>query len=183
MFHNFILNAIVQASPTMISGVAFTSVSENTGQLPNVASKKNFPALNGSPPTSARTTPLTIKANTTDPNAPRIAALIDFESACRGSFLFDIMVCLEAWCYTAEFELDWCRAFLEGYESVRPLSPEERAAHVIEGSFVALRFATTRITDFSMRVAPGETPARDYRRFLARLDALECGTLLPVFAS
>ena len=41
----------------------------------------------------------------------------------------------------------------------------------------ALRFATTRITDFSLRAGPSEAPARDYRRFLQRLDALESGAL------
>jgi hypothetical protein len=40
-----------------------------------------------------------------------------------------------------------------------------------------LRFATTRITDFSLRAGPEETPARDYRRFLQRMQALESGVM------
>ena len=53
----------------------------------------------------------------------------------------------------------------------------ERDGLVVEGALACLRFATTRITDFSMRAAPGQPPLRDYRRFLARLDELEAGVL------
>jgi len=41
----------------------------------------------------------------------------------------------------------------------------------------ALRFCITRITDYSMRAAPGEPPKRDFRRFVARLRELEAGAL------
>jgi homoserine kinase type II len=107
----------------------------------------------------------------------RIAALIDFESASTGPFAFDVMVTLEAWCYGDAFRTDLMRAFITGYTAERPLEEVERAALVTEGALAALRFATTRITDFSMRAPPGAPPVRDYRRFLARLEALENGAL------
>jgi hypothetical protein len=53
----------------------------------------------------------------------------------------------------------------------------EVASLVGEGAIAALRFATTRITDFALRTAPGATPKRDYRRFLARLNEVETGEL------
>jgi homoserine kinase type II len=112
----------------------------------------------------------------------RIAALIDFESASHGVFAFDLMVTIHAWCYGDAFRAELVEAMLGGYHAVRELEPAELAALPIEGAIAALRFATTRITDFSMRAPPGQPPLRDYRRFLARLEALENGMLTPHLA-
>lgn len=109
-----------------------------------------------------------------------LAALLDFESASRGVFVYDVMVCVHAWCYGAAFDLGLVRALLRGYHEVRPLTPDELLAMPSQGALAALRFATTRLTDFSLRTPPGAVPARDYRRFLARLEALEGGILDPI---
>jgi homoserine kinase type II len=106
-----------------------------------------------------------------------IAALIDFESASHGPFCFDLAVTLLAWCYGSDLSDSLVGALFGGYAAVRPLEPEEREGIVTEGALACLRFATTRITDFSMRAEPGKPPLRDYRRFLQRLDALERGAL------
>jgi homoserine kinase type II len=106
-----------------------------------------------------------------------LVALIDFESASEGVFVYDLMVTVHAWCYGSEFDAKLVRALIDGYSAVRPLRREEFLAMGTQGALAALRFATTRITDFSMRAAPGEAPARDYRRFLARLQAIENGAL------
>lgn len=112
----------------------------------------------------------------------QIAALIDFESASHGVFAFDLMVTIHAWCYGDAFRPELVEAMLGGYHAVRKLEPAELAALPVEGAIAALRFATTRITDFSMRTPPGQRPQRDYRRFLARLEALEQGMLTPHLA-
>ncbi|HEX3593780.1 MAG TPA: phosphotransferase, partial [Polyangiaceae bacterium] len=113
----------------------------------------------------------------------RIAALIDFESVSHGPFAFDLMVTIHAWCYGDAFCPELVSALLGGYHGVRRLEAAERAALAVEGALAALRFATTRITDFSMRAPPGKPPLRDYRRFLARLEALEHGMLDPHLAA
>ena len=106
-----------------------------------------------------------------------LSALLDFESACFGAFAYDVMVTICAWCYGARFEPELVEAFLRGYHAVRPIVGRELAALKVEGAVGCLRFASTRITDFSLRVAPGQPPLRDYRRFLARLSAIEAGEL------
>ena len=122
-----------------------------------------------------------VPPGTEEPGAgPELVALLDFESASEGVFVYDIMVCVHAWCYGAAFNLDLVRALLAGYQEERPLLTEELGALEIQGALAALRFATTRLTDFSLRAAPGQAPARDYRRFLARLDALEAGLFGPI---
>lgn len=110
-------------------------------------------------------------------HAGEIAALIDFESASQGPFCYDLAVTILAWCYGSGWSAPLVGALLRGYASRRRLEPAERAAISVEGAIACLRFATTRITDFSMRAPPGKPPLRDYRRFLARLEDLERGAL------
>lgn len=107
----------------------------------------------------------------------RIAALIDFESASAGTFVYDLMVTLLAWCYGDTLDADLSNALVTGYHTERPLEAVELEALEVEGALACLRFATTRITDFSLRTTRGAEPTRDYRRFLARLAALEAGAL------
>jgi homoserine kinase type II len=106
-----------------------------------------------------------------------LSALLDFESACEGAFAYDVMVTICAWCFGERFDVALVDAFLGGYRAVRPILQEEVPALRVEGAVGCLRFATTRITDFSLRAPPGQPPVRDYRRFLARLQALEAGAL------
>ena len=56
----------------------------------------------------------------------RIAALIDFESAARESYAFDLMVTILAWCTGDGLDPALARAMCEGYASVRPLTDAER---------------------------------------------------------
>jgi homoserine kinase type II len=107
----------------------------------------------------------------------RIAALIDFESASTGTFVYDLMVTLLAWCYGEALDTQLSSALLRGYSAERTMQPAELDALEVEGALACLRFATTRLTDFSLRTPPDAEPRRDYRRFLARLRALESGVL------
>ncbi len=104
-----------------------------------------------------------------------IVALLDFESAAEGSFAYDLMVTVLAWCYGDDLDLALVRSMLDGYQGVRPLSARERQALGPEGRMAALRFTVTRITDFTLRPAREAHAMKDWRRFwarLARLDAL-----------
>ncbi|MGC4090484.1 MAG: hypothetical protein QM756_21940 [Polyangiaceae bacterium] len=85
------------------------------------------------------------------------------------------MVTALAWCYTDALVVPHVQAMFRGYAAVRKPSATERDALRVEGSLACLRFATTRITDFELRAAPGQPPGRDYRRFLGRLSALRAG--------
>jgi homoserine kinase type II len=114
---------------------------------------------------------------------PKIAALLDFESAAWGNFAYDLMVTALAWCYRDALQTSNVQAMFQGYSSVRRLDPAERAALETEGALACLRFATTRLTDFEMRTPVGGTPGRDYRRFLERLAAIESGAFAPTWAS
>jgi homoserine kinase type II len=107
----------------------------------------------------------------------RVSGLLDFESACRGPYVYDLMVTLLAWCFGDGFDAALVRAMVEGYVAERPLGANEVSAMVSEASVACLRFVATRLTDFSLRVAQGQSPVRDYQRFFLRLEALEAGIL------
>jgi homoserine kinase type II len=104
----------------------------------------------------------------------RLVALLDFESACRGTYVYDLMVTMLSWCFGDGFEARLATALRAGYESVRPLAPAEKEALCVEGSFGALRFTITRITDYAMRTsAAGPRSIKDWRRFMKRFEELQ----------
>ena len=97
----------------------------------------------------------------------RIAALLDFESAHRGPFAYDIAVTILSWSFREAFDLDVARAIVRGYREIRELETSEREGLFAEAVFAALRFTITRITDEAIRVG------KRWQRFVARREALE----------
>jgi homoserine kinase type II len=102
----------------------------------------------------------------------RLSAILDFESASEGHASFDLMVTLLAWCFTDRFEQDLAQALMAGYVAKRELLESEVAACYDRARAAAVRFAVTRITDYELR--PRDVVVfKDFRRFVARLEALE----------
>jgi homoserine kinase type II len=103
-----------------------------------------------------------------------IAALLDFESACEGTYAYDLMVTVLAWCVGDDLEASLAAPMIAGYERVRPLAPGEKRALGVEARFAALRFTVTRITDYAMRPeGPGPRIVKDWSRFMKRFETLE----------
>jgi homoserine kinase type II len=102
-----------------------------------------------------------------------LRALLDFESASRGVFAYDLMVTLLAWCFGSTLEAELARAMVAGYREVRELSAAEARGLLAEGCTAAVRFTITRITDYAMRVTASERVVKDWRRFAKRLEELE----------
>ncbi len=97
----------------------------------------------------------------------QVAALLDFEQASLGAWIYDLAVCANAWCYTEDVVPDLCAALAAGYRDVRPLEPVERALLWTELRAAAVRFSVTRITDVYL---PGaDLPGKDFRRYQQRL--------------
>lgn len=98
-----------------------------------------------------------------------LAALLDFEQASTGAWVYDLAVCLNAWCYASELSPALVRAMVDGYRGARELEADEQALLYVEARAAAVRFTVTRITDVHLRGA--ELEGKDFRRFLARLEA------------
>jgi homoserine kinase type II len=80
----------------------------------------------------------------------RLSGLIDFYFACNDMLAYDIAVCLNAWCFEADFRFNAENgaALLRGYQGVRPLSGEESAALPVLARGAAMRFLLTRSYDW-----------------------------------
>jgi homoserine kinase type II len=86
----------------------------------------------------------------------RLSGVIDFYFACTDAFAYDLAICLNAWCFEQDgaFNATKGRALIAGYQSVRPLEPDEVAALPILARGSALRFMLTRLVDW-LNVPPG----------------------------
>jgi homoserine kinase type II len=101
----------------------------------------------------------------------RLSGLIDFYFACTDTLAYDVAVCLNAWCFEPDqsFNVTKGRALLAGYQRVRKLDREERAALPLLSRGAALRFLLTRLLDW-LETPPGALVRRkdplEYRRKL-----------------
>lgn len=79
-----------------------------------------------------------------------VAGFIDFYYACNGDFMYDLAIAVNDWARTADNTLDHTleAAFIRGYESVRPLSDEERAYYPTAQRAGCIRFWVSRLLDF-----------------------------------
>src|SRR5229473_6477748 len=104
----------------------------------------------------------------------RLATVLDFETACRGKFIFDIATAVNALCFVSEqYSLDRFRHLLHGYESVRTLSLAEWDAFPNELRYSSLRFTVTRLHDFFLRPVNGSQRVdKDFHEFFDRLRVL-----------
>lgn len=95
-----------------------------------------------------------------------LVALLDFEQASLGHRIYDLAVCINAWCYDQSFEPGRVRALVEGYASVRGAVAAPELWRELRRA--AWRFTVTRITDVHLRGIAD--PDKDFRRYLARLE-------------
>jgi homoserine kinase type II len=104
----------------------------------------------------------------------KVVAILDFEAACRGKFIFDLATAVNALCFDGEhYQLKRFEALIAGYESLRALSLAEWDAFPNELRFSALRFTVSRLRDFFLN--PVDDQARvnkDFREFYERLRIL-----------
>ena len=100
-----------------------------------------------------------------------LSGLIDFYFACNDLLAYDLAVCLNAWCFEKDFSFNLTkgRALLSGYESVRPLSVEERANFPLLAHGSALRFMLTRLYDWINTPAGSLVVKKDPTEYVRRM--------------
>jgi homoserine kinase type II len=102
----------------------------------------------------------------------QVTGLIDFYFACTDLTAYDVAVTHAAWCFDpsgSRFDPAISAALLEGYESVRPLSADERAALPILARGAAMRFLMTRAYDWLNTPAGALVTRKDPLAFARRL--------------
>lgn len=102
-----------------------------------------------------------------------IAALLDFEQACHGAYVYDLAVCCNAWCFDdVALVPERFDALIAGYLEERSMDESTLAGLETELRASAVRFLVTRIRDIYLPAqASSETAlqGKDFRRFLMRL--------------
>lgn len=78
-----------------------------------------------------------------------ISGLIDFYFACNDFLVYDLAICINAWCFDSDFSfnINKTKALLRGYEQLRSLSNDEISAIPILVRGSAIRFLLTRLYD------------------------------------
>jgi len=101
----------------------------------------------------------------------KLSGLIDFYFACNDLYAYDVATCLNAWCFEKDnaFNLTKGAALLSGYQAVRPLSAEERAALPLLARGSALRFMLTRLYDWLTIPDGALVQKRDPHEYIRRL--------------
>jgi homoserine kinase type II len=98
-------------------------------------------------------------------------SLIDFEQASWGSLVYDLAVCVNAWCFGKKrFNKHLVKELVAGYQKSRPLTDPEKPLLYVEARAAAMRFTVTRITDVYLPATGQED--KDFRRYLKRLEEL-----------
>ena len=101
-------------------------------------------------------------------DAAQLGGFFDFYFAGCDSFLFDLAVCLNDWCIdldTGAKDLERTQAMLGSYQSVRPLTPQERRLLPAMLRAGALRFWTSRLWDHHLPRDAAVLTAHDPRHF------------------
>ncbi|OYZ37275.1 MAG: homoserine kinase, partial [Novosphingobium sp. 16-62-11] len=102
----------------------------------------------------------------------KVGGLIDFYFACNDLMAYDVAVTHAAWCFDAtgrNFNAEISQALLAGYEAVRPLSADERAALPLLAQGAALRFTSSRAYDWLNTPADALVVRKDPMAFARRL--------------
>ncbi len=100
------------------------------------------------------------------------SAVIDFYFACNDIIVYDLAVCLNSWCHTADgsLSLPHAQAMIDGYETHRQLSDAEVAALPVLARGAALRFFLTRLIDWGSTPAGALVRPKDPLEYAAKLD-------------
>ena len=101
----------------------------------------------------------------------RFTGAIDFYFACTDALAYDLAVCVNAWAFEPDgaFNFSKARNLIAGYESVRSLQDEEKAAFPTLCLGAALRFFLTRLIDWTNTPADALVKPKDPLDYAARL--------------
>jgi homoserine kinase type II len=104
----------------------------------------------------------------------KVVAVLDFEAAGYGKFIYDLSTAVNALCYiNGGYAIDRFDTLLRGYQNVRTLTLGEWDAFPNELRFSALRFTITRLKDFFLHpMDDRQRVNKDFRNFFERLQVL-----------
>jgi len=101
----------------------------------------------------------------------RLSGLIDFYFACNDALVYDLAVCLNAWCFepAGSFNVTKARLMVGNYRKLRPLSADEVQALPLLARGSALRFLLTRLHDWLNQPAGALVKPKDPLEYAQKL--------------
>ena len=108
-------------------------------------------------------------------NNDKFSGLIDFYFSCEDFYAFEIAICFNALCFDGEsknlsFNVTKAKNFIEGYNSIRKLTDNEKANIKVLSQGAALRFLLTRVFDALNTVDGAIVKVKDPLEYLTRLE-------------
>ena len=101
----------------------------------------------------------------------RLSGIIDFYFACTDFYVYDLAICLNAWCFEPDnaFNATKARLMISAYGKVRAIPPAEMAALPLLARGSALRFLLTRLYDWLNHPAGAFVKPKDPLEYLQKL--------------
>ena len=98
----------------------------------------------------------------------KLVGIIDFYFACNDFFMYDLAICLNAWCFESDgaFNNAKAKAMLSSYAAVRPLCAAELSALPVLALGAAMRFLLSRLYDWLNRVEGALVVTKDPMEYL-----------------
>ena len=102
---------------------------------------------------------------------PALSGLIDFYFACNDFLVYDLAICLNAWCFERDnsFNITKAKRMLASYRKERYISHAEILALPIVARGAALRFLLTRLYDWLNHPDGALVKPKDPREYLSIL--------------
>ena len=100
-----------------------------------------------------------------------LSGLIDFYFACTDTFMYDLAICMNAWCFERDgsFNATKARRLTAAYGQERPYADAEIAALPILARGAALRFLLTRLYDSINTVEGAVVQTKDPMEYVRKL--------------
>ena len=108
-------------------------------------------------------------------NNNQFSGLIDFYFSCEDFYAFEIAICFNALCFDGvpknlSFNVTKAKNFIDGYNSIRKLTDDEKENIKVLSQGAALRFLLTRVFDALNTVDGAIVKIKDPMEYLKRLE-------------
>jgi len=108
-------------------------------------------------------------------NNNQFSGLIDFYFSCEDFYAFEIAICFNALCFDGvpknlSFNVTKAKNFIDGYNSIRKLTDDEKGNIKVLSQGAALRFLLTRVFDALNTVDGAIVKVKDPMEYLKRLE-------------
>ena len=108
-------------------------------------------------------------------NNNEFSGLIDFYFSCEDFYAFEIAICFNALCFDGvpknlSFNVTKAKNFIDGYNSIRKLTDNEKRNIKVLSQGAALRFLLTRVFDALNTIESAIVKVKDPMEYLKRLE-------------